>query len=336
MGYEVLKIGSAQNERVFSALNRLGFDMKKAQNLCDKGRILAAAGQTLAKNQLFSGELFMIDYVCYPRGLAALFETADFAVFDKPSGICSHPNGRNSPYNMYDEIWHLYGRQACVAHRLDAETSGLLLVAKNVSSTKELKMLFEERKVLKSYIALVRGDLRTAGLRGFCAAEFGEFASKLEFLRDFSGFVIDEPMSLGGLAGHTKQKMEICANGKRAVTLVKILGYCENSTLEFQVNSSLNSSLEFQSDSGATLVECYPLTGRQHQIRLHMFHVKHSILGDPLYNLAKADVEKILDNKMSQTERIEKTGASRLMLHAHRLAFYYKGEYFDLCSDFKF
>ncbi|MDY4451886.1 MAG: pseudouridine synthase, partial [Campylobacter sp.] len=169
MGYELVKIGFAKNERVFSALKRLGFSMKKAQNLCDKGRILGSSARTLAKNELFSGELFMIDYVCYPKGLEPVFETDDFAVFDKPSGICSHPNGRNSPYNMYDEIWHLYGREACVAHRLDAETSGLLLVAKTKNSAKELKALFEERKVLKSYLALVRGDLRSAGLRQFCA-----------------------------------------------------------------------------------------------------------------------------------------------------------------------
>ena len=143
MGYELVKIGFAKNERVFSALKRLGFSMKKAQNLCDKGRILDSNDGILTKNQLFSGELFMIDYVCCPKGLKPVFETDDFAVFEKPSGICSHPNGRNSPYNMYDEIWHLYGREACVAHRLDAETSGLLLVAKSKNSAKELKALFE-------------------------------------------------------------------------------------------------------------------------------------------------------------------------------------------------
>ena len=67
MGYELVKIGFAKNERVFSALKRLGFSMKKAQNLCDKGRILDSNDGILTKNQLFSGELFMIDYICYPK-----------------------------------------------------------------------------------------------------------------------------------------------------------------------------------------------------------------------------------------------------------------------------
>lgn len=314
MGYELVKIGSAQNERVFSALGRLGFDMKKAQNLCDKGRILDSSSQVLAKNQLFCGELFMIDYVCYSRGLKPIFECEDFAVFDKPSGICSHPNGRNSPYNMYDEIWHLYGREACVAHRLDAETSGLLLVAKNKNSAKELKALFEERKVMKSYIALVRGRLEASELREFRASDFSEFSSKLEFLKDFSGFVIDESMSLGGLAGHTKQKMVIDPKGKRAVTLVRILEFAKNSTL----------------------LECYPLTGRQHQIRLHLDSCGHAILGDPLYNLEKSDIERILDNKMDESERIQKTGAKRLMLHAKGLIFDFKGEHYEICSAKEF
>ena len=314
MGYELVKIGFAKNERVFSALNRLGFSMKKAQNLCDKGRILDSSARTLAKNELFSGELFMIDYICYPKGLKPVFETDDFAVFEKPSGICSHPNGRNSPYNMYDEIWHLYGREACVAHRLDAETSGLLLVAKSKNSAKELKALFEERKVLKSYLALVRGDLRSAGLRQFCAENFDEFFGKLEFLSDFNGFVIDKSMSLGPLAGHTKQKMEINPKGKRAVTLLRILEFLENSTL----------------------VECYPLTGRQHQIRLHLHSVGHAILGDPLYNLEKSDIERILDNKMSEPERVAKTGAKRLMLHAKGLVFDFRGQHYEIFSAKEF
>lgn len=336
MGYELIKIGKAENERIFSALNRLGFGMKKAQNLCDKGRIRSSSNQVLAKNELFSGELFMIDYVCAPRGLKPIFETDDFAVFNKPSGICSHPNGRNSSYNMYDEIWHLYGKKACVAHRLDADTSGLLLVAKNESSAKELKTLFEERTVLKSYLALVRGDLRKANLSEFKSAEFFEFSKKLEFLKDFKGFVIDESMRLGGLAGHTKHQMEICAsdeNGaKRAVTLVRILGFYPNST---EFSSSKYSEIfgaKTHFDDGATIVQCYPLTGRQHQIRLHLFHVKHSILGDPLYGLEKDDIERILDDKMSESERILKTAASRLMLHANALNFTFKGR--EYCIEF--
>lgn len=314
MGYELVKIGFAKNERVFSALNRLGFSMKKAQNLCDKGRILDSNDGILTKNQLFSGELFMIDYICYPKGLKPVFETDDFAVFEKPSGICSHPNGRNSPYNMYDEIWHLYGREACVAHRLDAETSGLLLVAKSKNSAKELKALFEERKVLKSYLALVRGDLRSARIRQFCAENFDEFFGKLELLSDFNGFVIDKSMSLGPLAGHTKQKMKINPKGKRAVTLLRILELLENSTL----------------------VECYPLTGRQHQIRLHLHSVGHTILGDPLYNLEKSDIERILDKKMSEPERVAKTGAKRLMLHAKGLVFDFRGQHYEIFSAKEF
>ena len=168
--------------------------------------------------------------------------------------------------------------------------------------------------MLKSYLALVRGDLRSAGLRQFCAENFDEFFGKLELLSDFNGFVIDKSMSLGPLAGHTKQKMQINPKGKRAVTLLKILEFLENSTL----------------------VECYPLTGRQHQIRLHLHSVGHAILGDPLYNLEKSDIERILDNKMSEPERVAKTGAKRLMLHAKGLVFDFRGQHYEIFSAKEF
>ena len=331
MGYELVKIGFAKNERVFSALNRLGFSMKKAQNLCDKGRILDSSARTLAKNQLFSGELFMTHYVCYPKGLKPVFETDDFAVFEKPSGICSHPNGRNSPYNMYDEIWHLYGKGACVAHRLDAETSGLLLVAKNTKIATELKSLFENRAVFKSYLAYVRGDfsadlgrvIERGLLKPFNAsmlnlAKYCDFKAKSEYLKGFHGYVIDKAMKLGGLATSLKQKMIISGDGKRALTLIRVL----------KNPNDLNQN--------ASLLECVPLTGRQHQIRVHLFHVEHAILGEMLYGLSRAQAESILDKQISVDERIKLTGANRLMLHANELKFSYKGEQFNIKSQAKF
>ena len=76
---------------------------------------------------------------------------------------------------MYDEIWSLYGQDACVAHRLDLETSGILIVAKDKDAARELKECFEQRRVMKSYLALVRGDLQSAACNGKqqrCYAKF--------------------------------------------------------------------------------------------------------------------------------------------------------------------
>ena len=331
MPYKLVKIGSFDERPVFSALESLGYSSKIAQRLCDKGRVRDSAGVVLAKNSIINGELFMIDYVCDPKGLKPIFEHDDFAVFDKPSGLLSHPSGRHSPYNMYDEIWHLYGKGACVAHRLDAETSGLLLVAKNTKIATELKSLFENRAVFKSYLAYVRGDfsadlgraMERGLLKPFNAsmlnlAKYCDFKAKSEYLKGFHGYVIDKAMKLGGLATSLKQKMIISDDGKRALTLIRVL----------KNPNDLNQN--------ASLLECVPLTGRQHQIRLHLFHVEHAILGEMLYGLSRAQAESILDKQISVDERIKLTGANRLMLHANELKFSYKGEQFNIKSQAKF
>ena len=83
---------------------------------------------------------------------------------------------------------------------------------------------------------------------------------------------------------------------------------------------------------GLSLVLARPLTGRQHQIRLHLFHSGHKILGEPLYGLKKPQIERLLDGKMSENERLFLTGAKRLCLHSNRLCFEFKGKKFDIVS----
>ena len=406
MGYEKRSLGVFEGRKIYEILLGLGYDMKSAQRICDKRRIVDANDLSLHKNSVAQGEIFMIDYKCEPRGLKPIFECDEFAAFDKPSGIMSHPSGRNSPYNMYDEIWSLYGQDACVAHRLDLETSGVLIVAKDKNAARKLKDCFEQRSVMKRYIALVRGRLQgvardgaredrsasgldeirgskfvsrasspgsvlsldgthlsatsvhggfgsnvlssgvgdkfgsatTTGDRGgvyeacalttakfspdtfgvnlkeFDPMKYAKFSEKLKFLEGFEGFVIDAPIAPSGEFADIKIRMKVAADGKEAVTLIRPLKYF--------------------ADIDASLIECYPLTGRQHQIRLHLFHVEHSILGEPLYGLSRPQVEKILDKKMSKMERILTTGAPRLLLHADEICFKFDGTEYEIKSKF--
>ena len=95
MAYEKFSLGKFAGRRIFEILLGLGYDMKGAQRLCDKGRVLSADGVALAKNSVANSEIFLIDYKCEPKGARAIFETEEFGVFDKPSGVLSHPNGRH-------------------------------------------------------------------------------------------------------------------------------------------------------------------------------------------------------------------------------------------------
>ena len=447
MGYEKRSLGSFEGRKIYEILLSLGYDMKSAQRICDKHRVTDAEDQNLHKNSVARGEIFLIDYKCEPRGLKPIFECDAFAAFDKPSGILSHPSGRNSPYNMYDEIWSLYGQDACVAHRLDLETSGILIVAKDKDAARELKECFEQRRVMKSYLALVRGDLQSAACNGeiencyalgsyeicgskfaddavslpdnvsdlrdtlalkgvgnkfgfnilsnsasrrlwrstlsggaqakfnsgaptgdvgsgfkfdalscgvsdklkpaiamssadnghkpcalsaaksmtatstgcvnlkiFEPAKYSKFSEKLLFLMDFEGFVIDAPIAPSDEFADLKIRMKISRDGKEAITLIRPLRYF--------------------SDIDANLIECYPLTGRQHQIRLHLFAADTPILGEPLYGLSREQAERILDKKMDETERIRTTGAPRLLLHANTICFELGGERYEIKSEF--
>lgn len=114
----------------------------------------------------------------------------------------------------------------------------------------------------------------------------------------------------------TKHKVLIDSSGKSAKTSFKPLLY----------NKELN----------ATLVECFPYTGRTHQIRIHLFHVKHSIIGDPLYGSSYQAADIYLNGDMSKEEREIETGASRLLLHAHKLIFNYNNNKYILYSKVDF
>ena len=282
-------IAHAQGQKAYEILLQNGYKMREAQRLIDKGRLICDGAVVGEKNALLSGEICLIEYETNPRGLKPIFECDKFAVFDKPSGVLSHPNGRHCEYSLNDEIWSLYGREASVAHRLDCETSGLIVVGKDKNAVVNLKKLFENRQVCKSYVALAQGKIS-------------------ENLR------IEANMDLANDYDDVKMRMRICEDGKSAVTEI--------------------SPIEYFADIDATLVRAVPLTGRQHQIRLHLFHVEHKILGEPLYGLSRPQIEKILDKEMSESERILITGAPRLLLHSDEIGFKFDGVEYKIKSKF--
>jgi 23S rRNA pseudouridine1911/1915/1917 synthase len=94
--------------------------------------------------------------------------------------------------------------------------------------------------------------------------------------------------------------------------------------------------LEYFPETDMTLVECSPHTGRQHQIRVHLFHVKHTIVGDPVYGQDDANLVKFLDKELTPLDRIRNGGASRLLLHASELEFELYGKSYNIKSKIDF
>ena len=120
-------------------------------------------------------------------------------------------------------------------------------------------------------------------------------------------FEVEEAISVRNDYTTKKHKVEISQTGKYSKT-------------EFK-------PLEYDEELDSTLLECKPLTGRLHQIRIHLFHVKHPILGDPIYGTSFEASDKYLDMNITDEERFIETGATRLMLHANALLFPYAAKY---------
>ncbi|MBZ7931802.1 RluA family pseudouridine synthase [Campylobacter sp. RM12910] len=287
MPYIKIKLPNNGKKAFQVLMESLKIPINEAQRLIDKKRLFCNGNLIEEKNKILNGIVELIVYENHPRGVEIVFENEDFAVLEKPSGVLSHPNGRHCQYSLSDEIWHLWGKQACIAHRLDKETSGLILVTKNKNAQIEFKTMFEKRQIQKEYLALVSGKIE-------------------------KNFKIDACIDLIQNYDDVKTRMQICEKGKKALT-------------EFEI-------LNFFPKYNCTLLLCKPLTGRQHQIRIHLYHAKYPILGDPLYGLKKEEIEAILDGKINSSERIHLTGAKRLCLHANALKFTFKNNQFIINS----
>jgi 23S rRNA pseudouridine1911/1915/1917 synthase len=267
-------------------LQDLKIDHKLAQRIASKGRIFDEEMNTIAPNENIPGEyIHMAVFEGITRGLKPLLEFEDFAIFDKPTHLMVHPISKSTPYSLLDEIRFHFGENANLIHRIDAETSGLIIVGKNKKSEIELKEMFQDKKYHKSYLAIVEGHIK-------------------EEMR------IDKGLDREGLA--IGVRMKICEEGKESVTVIKPISYNKEKDL--------------------TLIEALPLTGRQHQIRVHLYSEGHRILGDPIYGVDDESAENYLNKTLSDEDRFEVTKSHRLWLHANYLEFTYKDVSYKIFS----
>ena len=266
-------------------LEDISIDSKLTLNLLEKGKITDENNKRLQKNQIIkSNFIYIVIFEPITKGLKPIFDSFHFAIFDKPSGLMVHPSSHQLDiYTLLDEIKFYYGQKGSLVHRIDAETSGLVLVSKNAFSDMILKNMFEEKKYIKKYHAIVEGNIE----------------KNLE---------IDTPITND--TGLIKLKMKTDLNGKESKTLIKPISY--------------------NKEKNQTLVEAIPLTGRQHQIRVHLNSIGHKIIGDPIYGIEEKIADLFLKNKLSEDERLEYTKANRLLLQANYLEF----EFLDVIYKF--
>jgi len=182
--------------------------------------------------------------------LSKLFEDDYLIAVDKPSGLLVHPSWITKP----DEPTlmgllkdHLNAEKLHTIHRLDRATSGVMLVGKEIESSKRMQEQFQSREVKKEYECLVRGWLTEQGGRIDypLVPKYDKFADPL--------------------ASQDKE-------AKEAVTDFKLIAQTE-----------LDIPVGRYSTSRYSRVACYPHTGRKHQIRRHMKHLLHPIIGDTKY-----------------------------------------------------
>ena len=201
------------------------------------------------KIELTEAPLEKIDNQPEPIPLEVLFEDKDIIVINKPPGLVVHPGAGHRQHTLVNALLShcptlsgIGGKERPgIVHRLDKETSGCLVVAKNDGAHRELSRQFAERSVEKIYLALVAGKLRKdAG-------------------------VIEE--KIGRHPVHRQRMSVASARGRPAKTDYRVV--C--------------------SGDQASLVECQLYSGRTHQIRVHLHHLGHPVLGDKVYaaHLAK-------------------------------------------------
>jgi len=272
-------------------IDEFGCTMKEAQKWIDKKRVFVDGKILEKKNCMVKGSVEVIVFEPHSSGLLPIFETPYFAIFDKPSGLLIHPNKLSAEPSLNDDIKYLFGDSANVTHRIDKETSGLVLVSKDKKTEKTLKKSFMNREIYKEYLALVEGEMKDEVL-------------------------IDARLKVDMQTSLIRIKSHVCSVGKIAKTNIVPMFYnCEKNT---------------------TLVKAIPLTGRTHQIRAHLFHMKHSIIGDPIYGVDEIFVDKYLNKQTNLEERLHVTKGNRLFLHADKLSFEFDGVRYNIKSKISF
>jgi len=212
--------------------------------------------------------------------LVVLYEDDEVVAVDKPPMLPVHPSGRHLTDTLIQRVHMSHetdeGKLEIpirLCHRLDRETSGIVLCGKGAENHRHLMRQFERRRVSKEYLAIVHGSPATE-----------------------SG-TVDAPIG-PSRTSRIHLKMAVAIDGQASRT-------------EWRVEKRYESHC---------LVSCRPFTGRQHQIRVHMDHIGHPLVGDKLYGVDDGFFLKAAEGELSIRD-LRVLGMPRHALHNHLLEF---------------
>jgi 23S rRNA pseudouridine1911/1915/1917 synthase len=241
------------------------------------GRVLVNDALLRPRDKVFAGDRIVLralaeqQVACVPQDipLDIVFEDRDLLVIDKPAGLVVHPAAGNPDGTLQNALLHHNPGaaelpRAGIVHRLDKDTTGLMVIARSQAAHTRLVEAMAAREIKREYRALVVGNMPAGG-------------------------TIDLP-----IGRHPTQRTRMAVNplGKPSVTHFRVLEHFRRHTL-------LKVQLE---------------TGRTHQIRVHMAHIRHAVFGDPVYG-GRLSLPPGAAEPLKQVLR----GFKRQALHAKRL-----------------
>jgi len=223
------------------------YSRSKLQTWVKAGRVTVNGESLKTRDKLEGGELITLDaeaevvIIAAPENipLDIVFEDDDFLILNKPAGLVVHPAIGNWNGTLLNALLHHSPQletlpRAGIVHRIDKDTSGLLMVAKTLQAHHNLTEQLQARTIHREYQAITHN-------------------------RMIAGGTVDEPI---GRHPTDRLRYAVRDNGKEAVTHYRVIH-------RFKRHTHIQVKLE---------------TGRTHQIRVHMAHIRFSLLGDPLYS----------------------------------------------------
>ncbi len=235
-------------ERLDQALVKLfpDYSRSRLQTWLKQGQIRIDGEIRKPKDKVIGGEQVELqlelvsenDWQAEDIPLEIIYEDESLLVINKPAGMVVHPAAGNYSGTLLNALLHYAPEleaipRAGIVHRLDKDTTGLLVVARSLPAQKSLVVQLQARAFLREYVAIVQGVMTAGGC-------------------------VDAPI---GRHPVNRKRMAVVSSGKPAITHYRV-------SERYRCHTRLSVKLE---------------TGRTHQIRVHMAHIHHPLLGDPVY-----------------------------------------------------